>query len=302
MMYSIIIPIYNAEATISRCILSILNQNNRDFELLLINDGSTDSSGYICNSFASKDSRIKVFHKINGGVSSARNLGIEHANGEWIIFIDADDYIEQNYLPNIITNTDLIIYNWKATDNSINDEFIPDQNVNKKNYKLFLKEHLWKSVFRSPWAKIYKRSIIEKENIRFNEKHRIGEDTLFVIEYLTKIKCAKVLCTSTYRYTIYNNNESKYKQDIDVSLKYIKDFWLLYKKLNCKNQKLLKLTYHFFYNITNNITSPQNSKQWTYNLYVIYILHELYYKKGVKNKIIYLNLLFKSFLYNLKLF
>ena len=91
-MISIIVPVYNVEKYLQRCIESILTQTETDFELLLIDDGSKDKSGLICDEYAQKDKRVNVIHKENGGVSSARNLGIEKANGEWMCFIDADDF------------------------------------------------------------------------------------------------------------------------------------------------------------------------------------------------------------------
>ena len=96
-MISIIVPIYKAEQYIHRCIDSILSQSYTDFELLLIDDGSPDGCGAICDEYVAKDSRVRVFHKENGGVSSARNLGLEKAVGKWISFIDADDYISQDF-------------------------------------------------------------------------------------------------------------------------------------------------------------------------------------------------------------
>lgn len=98
---SIIVPVYNVEKYLQRCIESILTQTETDFELLLIDDGSKDKSGLMCDDYAQKDKRVNVIHKENGGVSSARNLGIEKANGEWMCFIDADDYVRQDFLSNI---------------------------------------------------------------------------------------------------------------------------------------------------------------------------------------------------------
>ena len=89
---SVIVPIYNAEKHLNRCVSSILSQTFVDLELLLIDDGSRDNSKKICDEYAEKDSRDRVFHKLNEGVSSARNLGLDNVHGEWIIFIDADDY------------------------------------------------------------------------------------------------------------------------------------------------------------------------------------------------------------------
>ena len=98
---SVIVPVYNTEQYLHRCIDSILTQTYTDFELLLIDDGSKDKSGDICDEYALKDSRIRVFHKENGGVSSARNLGLDNAAGEWITFVDSDDWIIESYLMNL---------------------------------------------------------------------------------------------------------------------------------------------------------------------------------------------------------
>ena len=97
-MISIIVPVYNTEKYLRRCIDSVLAQTYQDFELLLIDDGSKDSSGAICDEYAAQDARVRVFHKENGGVSSARNVGLDNARGEWITFVDADDWIESDML------------------------------------------------------------------------------------------------------------------------------------------------------------------------------------------------------------
>ena len=101
---SVIVPVYNTEKYLSRCIDSILTQTFTDLELLLVDDGSTDKSGIICDEYALKDSRVRVFHKENGGVSFARNLGVQEARGNWIAFVDADDWILETYLANFVNN------------------------------------------------------------------------------------------------------------------------------------------------------------------------------------------------------
>lgn len=115
---SVIVPVYNAEKYLTQCVESILRQDFTDFELLLINDGSKDKSGLICDEYAQKDQRVKVFHKENSGVSSTRNLGIDKAQGEYIAFIDSDDYVDSNYL-SILTNVtaDLIVTGYKKLGN-----------------------------------------------------------------------------------------------------------------------------------------------------------------------------------------
>ena len=99
-LISVIVPVYNSEQTLHRCIDSILGQTYRNFELLLINDGSKDRSGEICDEYARQDSRVKVFHKENGGVSSARNVGLDNARGDWVTFVDSDDWVGDTYLDN----------------------------------------------------------------------------------------------------------------------------------------------------------------------------------------------------------
>lgn len=113
-LISIIVPVYNVEKYLSRCIDSILSQTFFDFEILLIDDGSTDGSPIICDKYSNKDSRVRVFHKKNGGVSSARNLGLEYALGEWITFVDSDDWIDNNmytllYEEAISSNADIVL-------------------------------------------------------------------------------------------------------------------------------------------------------------------------------------------------
>ena len=98
---SIIIPVYNSEKALRRCLDSILAQTMTDYECLLIDDGSTDSSGRICDEYAAKDERFRVFHKENGGVSSARNVGLDNAKGEWITFVDSDDSVEESFLESL---------------------------------------------------------------------------------------------------------------------------------------------------------------------------------------------------------
>ena len=120
---SVIVPVYNTEKYLHRCIDSILDQTFTDFELLLIDDGSTDSSGTICDEYAAKDSRVRVFHKENGGVSSARNMGLDNAYGEWITFVDSDDYLIDQSGLTLLARTnieaDLIIFSYLWNNNLV---------------------------------------------------------------------------------------------------------------------------------------------------------------------------------------
>lgn len=117
---TVIAPIYNQEHLLKRCINSILNQDYTEFELILIDDGSTDNSSQICNEYASKDSRIRVIHQPNSGVSLAGQKGLDYASGEWILFIDSDDYIELRAFTKIssyLKKSDIIIFNFYELNN-----------------------------------------------------------------------------------------------------------------------------------------------------------------------------------------
>ena len=186
-MISIIVPIYKAEQYIHRCIDSILAQSYTDFELLLIDDGSPDNCGAICDAYAAKDSRVCVFHKENGGVSSARNLGLDKAQGEWITFIDADDYLHPQFLYTLYTNNhvDLVVSSFQMIgtteywDNILTDQHYNSQQLQEDIVKLSVTINL-----RTPWGKLFRHDIITRNNLLFNERMHFSEDWLFVLNYL----------------------------------------------------------------------------------------------------------------------
>lgn len=185
-MISIIIPVYNAEKNLCSTVDSILSQNSLDYELLLIDDGSQDQSGKICDEYASQDCRVRVFHKQNGGVSSARNLGIDKATGEWIFFVDSDDIVLPSALEFISTcisdnvNCDLFIFRHQCNGEPVDVSLSPDLTVDE-----YLRKLLAYKIVSSPWAKLY-RTVYAKE-LRFNQNLRIGEDLLFNVEYVSLI-------------------------------------------------------------------------------------------------------------------
>ncbi len=199
-MISVIVPVYNAEKYLRRCIDSILAQTYSDFELLLIDDGSKDSSGEICDEYAQKDTRVRVFHKENGGVSSARNLGLDNARGEWVTFVDSDDYVHHEFLSSLSVKhgVDLIVGSFQIVGSDeewdgILDEALYDKASLRDNIvKLSLLTN-----FLVPWGKLFRRDIIGKNNITFDENIHSGEDTLFVYNYLKYIG-SLYLCDKPY--------------------------------------------------------------------------------------------------------
>lgn len=188
-LISIIIPVYNVEPYLRQCLDSILNQSCNDWEAILVDDGSTDGSGTICDEYASHNSRIKVFHKENGGVSTARNTGLNIANGEWIWFVDGDDWIEKNaisILYNCIvqnTSTDIIYFGlnqvgenkiWKSSATDI-------LNMSKENFLRSVQCNTHQAI-------LYKHSIIKSHNIFFSVGMKMAEDLEYQYKYLLHCK------------------------------------------------------------------------------------------------------------------
>lgn len=216
---SVIVPVYNAEKTLRQCVDSILSQAYEDFELLLIDDGSKDSSPIICNEFEKKDARVRVFHKPNGGVSSARNVGLDYAQGEWITFIDSDDYITEQYLENVDGSGDKIfIKGYKSfTGNGIVCSRTANEIVQDLGYKDFLNHYLEDTMFRGPVFKFYKRSVIG--NLRFLPEMKIGEDAYFVFKYLAKCKSYAVLHSGEYMVRVADKpDEIRYAVTVDYAI------------------------------------------------------------------------------------
>lgn len=207
-MVSIIIPVYNSETTLRRCLESVINQSISDWELILVDDGSNDKSGEICDEYAEKNQRIKVFHKKNGGVSSARNIGLDNAKGKWIVFIDADDLVKESYLANLLEHSqkqvDLVIsYAEIHNGDNINKESYPSKLIDDTNFEsMFIENDMnWHT---SPWSKLYKRSIIEEHRLRFCEGMHIGEDAVFLYSYMLYSNQIYISNDTDYCYFAYN--------------------------------------------------------------------------------------------------
>lgn len=207
--FSIIIPVYNVEKYIDKCIKSILNQSYTNFEVLLINDGSSDNSGVKCDYYSSIDNRIKTFHKSNKGVSAARNYGLKQASNEWIMFVDSDDWLHPNCLNKCVEilqrqKIDFLQFSFERVKN---DSMTLHKNIETTPYlksKDFIQNNLF---FKSVWGSVFRKSIINTYHIQFNESMKLGEDQLFLFEYL--IKCNTCLKTDDILYSYrYNQNSA----------------------------------------------------------------------------------------------
>lgn len=211
MFVSIIIPAYNCSNTISICLNSILRQKNTDYEILVIDDGSNDGTSDIIDGFAAKNNRIRAIHKVNGGVSSARNLGIEEAQGEWIMFCDADDTFEPealNIVYNVATKHDNDYYCFQYL--TVNSDGTRKRHISgtadcEYTSIEYIKQILLDRVNKACWSNLF-RSRIAK-TVKFDLSLSIGEDIYFVLNYITSIK-TNVFVSSKVIYDYVNNSSS----------------------------------------------------------------------------------------------
>lgn len=204
-MISIITPVYNAEKTLKRCVDSILRQSYADWEMLLVNDGSTDGSAVICSQYELVDSRIHVFEKVNGGASSARNMGLDNARGEWIVFCDADDWVDENWLELFVAHlrdeVQMVVQgfndvggNWHGADTGVN--FCGSvQNAILDLARTRVLGYLWTKIIRS--------DIVETYGLRFDPRLVFREDEDFLLRYMQHMD-GKICCIKqgAYNYAV----------------------------------------------------------------------------------------------------
>ena len=205
---SIIIPIYNSEEYLKKCIESVLNQTYKNIEVLLIDDGSSDKSGQICDEYAKIDNRVKVIHKNNEGVSTARNVGIEKANGEYITFIDSDDSIDLKYIEKLYQNTEedcLIKQN--------NKEKLNENIIERNKYIEYLVSGKIKGVC---WGYLFETS--KAKEIMFDKETSHMEDTIFVLEYLKNVSKVKILEENLYIQNIHNDSLTTRRSNIEKAI------------------------------------------------------------------------------------
>lgn len=202
---SVIVPVYNAEQYLPRCIDSILSQTFTDFELLMIDDGSTDNSGEICDEYEKKDDRIRVFHKENEGISVTREFGINHVNGQFIQFVDSDDWIEFNmlelmYNQAIITGADIVGCNFiqEYENKSLNTKAIYKD---KESFTLSVISNYWGVL----WKLLIHHQLFVKNNIHFPAGINGGEDYFVVTQLLLNCNIVSFVDSHLYHYVRYNN-------------------------------------------------------------------------------------------------
>lgn len=264
---SIIIPIYNIEQFLPACLESVRNQSFTDWECILVDDGSLDSSGNICDEYVKLDGRFRSFHKSNGGISSARNIGIKWAEGEWLLFIDGDDSMPKNalsiYVERITDKADIVMAGYIMIDEKgtsiqkakrVHEETMQPIDGIREMYQP--KDFSYQGYI---WCKLFRRDIIKEYSLSFNENIHYNEDRLFVIEYLCK--CSQFISYTTqavYRYALRKNSAmgklrtsyvKEYATDLDA-------YALMYKAIKSitHNKEILKMAkdgicFSFYYNL-----------------------------------------------------
>ena len=205
---SIIIPVYNAEKTIGRCIDSILNQEYTDFELLLVDDGSTDGSGAICDAYADRDGRIQVFHQANAGVSASRNLALDRARGDYLQFLDSDDWITTDATSSLVRAMeggpcDMVVsdfYRVVGDRVSQKGDIEEDGILTREEYAAHMMENPADFYYGVLWNKLYRRSIVEEHHLRMDPEISWCEDFMFNLEYIRYAEFFRAIQIPIYYY------------------------------------------------------------------------------------------------------
>lgn len=300
-MISIIVPVYNCEEKyFSKCIDSILEQTYKDFELIIINDGSTNNIEQICQKYEKKDNRICYIKKENEGVSATRNLGIEKSKGKWIMFVDADDWLEADACEKLVKETSIDI------DVIIGSTYINQKQEIDKLYKYKVKkeientEELIVSIFIDtiskysyvdvPWAKLYKRDFLIENNIFFKENLFLAEDGLFNFEVYLYAKKIIYFPDCIYHYRL--NNESACNTFNAKMIENYNHVWEYYEKLMPKALKKydIKKEYDYFKIrqiiaiIKKYFMNPKNEKkEKELKKEFLALINSSFYKETIKN-------------------
>lgn len=297
-LISVIVPIYNAEHVIKRGINCLLNQSFKNIEIILVNDGSNDNSGVICDEIAKENKLVKVIHKQNGGAGSARNTGIKIASGEYIMFFDIDDFIsfnmiEELYQAAIKEDYDLVICSHKDVTfkenelkvkriNKINEYDISNAKLVRQKYIELFKQ----GIIQAPWAKLYKTTIIKENNIYFPDLRRC-QDIIFNIDYYQYINRLKVISNNLYCYSVPSTDIYLNKFPVEMFSifkyvnKYIKNRMFQWEELHKDNLDYLNkimmnetfLSLRLCENSTWKMTREQKK------IYIINILEDDYVKE-----------------------
>ena len=233
-LFSIIVPVYNTAQYLNKCIDSLLKQTYQNFEILLIDDGSTDDSPSIIDDYSTRFENIISYHIQNSGVSSARNLGLQKAHGEYIVFVDSDDYVDKMFLQTMVdSQADLYVQGWKnvRTDETIIDtcQFIDLNCFSEPD----LKELIISGQLNCICAKRFSHNIITKNNLLFDVTLNYGEDTVFAVQYMKAAKTFESSSLCLYNYVQFNGSRE--------TLSSVKDYLVKIHRAKVSNQLIAQL-------------------------------------------------------------
>lgn len=223
-LFSIIVPVYNSELYIAKTLETLKNQSFDDFEVIIVNDGSIDGSEKICQQFT-EDKRFRYYKILNHGVSYARNFGIDRAEGKWIMFIDSDDKYYPNLLSNIAQNImansklEFLCFGYEAIykGKRARECTLDDRDFNSEQICEALEELYERRCFNVVWNKVFKKEILDRFGIRMKENLWIGEDFIFVLEYLYCVKWVRMISYVGYQYTTDSNGLTKKKRENELN-------------------------------------------------------------------------------------
>ncbi|MBQ7373247.1 MAG: glycosyltransferase family 2 protein [Clostridia bacterium] len=288
-LISVIIPVYNVDKYLKRCINSVINQTYRNIEIVLVDDGSSDKSSKICDKYASKDSRIKVVHKINEGVSVARNVGMQIATGEFLCFVDSDDFLPKHsveYLYRAIEkeNADMSVGCWTMINPKGDRSNCYEAKKVQRNNKKELMEVLSIPEIKGPVAKLFRTQIIKTNHLEFPKNILVSEDTIFVYQYAKYCESMCVINNIVYYYNrlSINSTTTKYYEKFhEVSLMCVKGYienvvgdgvelgnLILQKKII---NDFLAVKGYFLHFVNENKEEIKKKLQETYSLFKPYI-------------------------------
>ena len=273
---TVVVPVYNAENSLKYCVNSIINQVYKDWYLVLVDDGSTDSSPQICDEYAEKHPNIRVIHKQNGGVSSARNTGINVTDTEYLVFVDSDDYVSSDYLQSLFDVKNMypnIGHVWNTFQTVKDYSSIQSVNLDRTSHeiKIYNRSDLMDLIslwyVQGPVCKLFKTSIIKQNSIYMDESKSLGEDLLFNLAYLDcePNNTIAVNDNKSYCYFISDNSslDHKYRSDfLDIMLHLQKEMYNYLIDWNVGDEEFQKYYNNYlvaFYRIFDNTFHEDNN-------------------------------------------
>lgn len=278
-LITIVVPVYNSARYLDRCIQSIIKQTYKNIEIILINDGSIDESFKICLKYKAKDSRIKVINKDNSGVSCSRNIGIEVSSGEYIVFVDSDDFLNYDMIEKLVrrqinSKSNITFCGFNVIDSKEKLKKVNiEENLSISIENLFQEyiDVFFENILILPlWNKIFEVSIIKNNNIKFKKDFSMFEDTIFILEYLNNANKISYINETLYNYCVNEQSiTSKYRDKTYESFKY---FWKCMKKsilkYDIEKEIYLSLKSNFinryFVIIKSYYISGESDNKWNY--------------------------------------